>query len=76
MADDESLQALEALHRDLVALVDNRLTALDRLRENLEIHLEQLRQLVGKNGKNDQSRKALCSGMRAQSYELAGKERR
>lgn len=64
MADDESLQALEALHRDLVALVDNRLTALDRLRENLETHLDQLRALVSKKGKNDQSRKVLTSGMR------------
>lgn len=62
MADDESLQALEALHRDLVALVDNRLTALDRLRQNLEDHLEQLKALVTKRGKNDQSRKALSSG--------------
>ena len=63
MADDESLQALEALHRDLVALVDNRLTAVDRLRQNLEDHLEQLKALVTKKGRNDQSRGALSSGI-------------
>ncbi|KAF1969473.1 hypothetical protein BU23DRAFT_539607 [Bimuria novae-zelandiae CBS 107.79] len=62
MADDESLQALAALHRDLEALVDNRLPALGRLVENLENHLEALKGLVSKKGKNDQSRKALITG--------------
>ena len=65
MADDDSLQALEALHRDLCALIDNRLNTLDRLRQNLEDHLDDFKSLVNKKGKNDQSRKTLSSGMRA-----------
>lgn len=64
MADDDSLQALEALHRDLCALIDNRLHALDRLHQNLEDHLNVFKALVNKKGKNDQSRKALSAGMR------------
>lgn len=64
MADDESLRALEVLHRDLVALVDNRLTTFDRLRQNLQDHLEVLKALISKKEKNDQSRKVLISGMR------------
>jgi hypothetical protein len=64
MADDDSLQALEALHRDLCALIDNRMTTLDRLRQNLEDHLDDFKALVDKRGKNDQSRKSLGSGTR------------
>ncbi|KAL5443771.1 hypothetical protein PMIN07_002944 [Paraphaeosphaeria minitans] len=62
MADDDGLQALEALHRDLCALIDNRLPVLDRLYHNLEDHLDSLKALVSKRGKNDQSRSTLSSG--------------
>ncbi|KAF2678580.1 hypothetical protein K458DRAFT_435778 [Lentithecium fluviatile CBS 122367] len=62
MADDDSLAALQALHRDFCALSDNRLPALDRLLQNLENHLEGFKTLVDKKPKNDASRKALDSG--------------
>ena len=61
MADDESL-TLEALQRDLDALIGDRLTALDRLVQNLEAHLEDLRALVEKKPKNDASRNTLMTG--------------
>jgi nuclear pore complex protein Nup205 len=62
MADDDSLAALQGLHRDICALIDNRLPALDRLLQNLENHLEEFKTLVDKKGKNDASRQALASG--------------
>lgn len=65
MADDDSLAALEGLHRDLCALIDSRLPALDRLLQNLEDHLDSFKALLDKKPKNDESRKALNSGMRA-----------
>jgi len=62
MADDDSLAVLEGLHRDLCALIDNRLPALDRLRQSLETHLDDFKALIDKKPKNDASRKALNSG--------------
>ena len=62
MADDDSLAALQGLHRDICALIENRLPALDRLLQSLENHLEEFKTLVDKKGKNDTSRQALASG--------------
>jgi nuclear pore complex protein Nup205 len=62
MADDESLAALQGLHRDLCALIEQRLPALDRLLQNLETHLEEFRSLVDKKPKSDASRQSLISG--------------
>ncbi|CAI6341212.1 unnamed protein product [Periconia digitata] len=62
MADDDSLQALEALHRDLCALIDNRLPVLERLLVNLESQLEDFKALIDKKPKSDASRKTLNQG--------------
>ncbi|KAJ4290199.1 hypothetical protein N0V90_010414 [Kalmusia sp. IMI 367209] len=62
MADDDSLAALEGLHRDLVALIDNRLPALDRLVQNLQDHLDEFKALVNKKPRSEESRKLLNSG--------------
>lgn len=62
MADDDSLAGLQALHRDLCALIELKLPVLDRLVVNLETHLDELKALVDKKPKNDASRKALASG--------------
>jgi nuclear pore complex protein Nup205 len=62
MADDDSLQTLEGLHRDLCALIDNRLPALDRLVHNLEQHIETFKALIDKKPQSDASRKTLNGG--------------
>ncbi|KAF1957725.1 hypothetical protein CC80DRAFT_491097 [Byssothecium circinans] len=62
MADDESLRALEGMHRDLCALIDNRLPALDRLLQNVEAHFTEFKALVDKKPKSDASRKKLGEG--------------
>lgn len=62
MAEDDSLGGLQALHRDLCALIDLKLPVLDRLVANLETRLDELKSLLDKKAKNDESRKALSSG--------------
>ncbi|KAF1847136.1 uncharacterized protein K460DRAFT_280943 [Cucurbitaria berberidis CBS 394.84] len=62
MAEDDSLAALQGLHRDLCAHIDLQLPVLERLLQNLEAHLDELKTLLDKKPKNDASRKTLGSG--------------
>lgn len=62
MADTDSLEALQGLHRDLLALTNSRFSAVDRLWSELEGRVEEFRKLLEKPGKNDTSRQALNSG--------------
>lgn len=62
MAEEDSLAALQGLHRDLCAHIDLQLPVLERLLLNLEVHLEELKTLLDKKPKNDKSRQALASG--------------
>ncbi|EUC47266.1 hypothetical protein COCMIDRAFT_90533 [Bipolaris oryzae ATCC 44560] len=62
MAEQDSLAALQGLHRDLCAHIDLQLPVLERLLLNLEAHLEELKTLLDKKPKNDKSRQALASG--------------
>jgi nuclear pore complex protein Nup205 len=62
MAEDDSLAALQGLHRDLCAHIDLQLPVLERLMVNLEVHLEELKTLLDKKPKNDRSRQTLSSG--------------
>lgn len=64
MAEEDSLAALQGLHRDLCAHIDLQLPVLERLLQNLEAHLEELKTLLDKKPKNDASRKALGAGKR------------
>ena len=62
MAEEDSLAALQGLHRDLCAHIDLQLPVLERLLVNLEAHLEELKTLLDKKPKNDRSRQTLTSG--------------
>ena len=62
MAEDDSLAALQGLHRDLCAHIDLQLPVLERLLLNLEVHLEELKTLLDKKPKNETSRSTLSSG--------------
>jgi nuclear pore complex protein Nup205 len=64
MAEEDSLAALQGLHRDLCAHIDLQLPVLERLLVNLEAHLEDLKTLLDKKPKNDRSRQTLGSGNR------------
>ena len=64
MAEEDSLAALQGLHRDLCAHIDLQLPVLERLLLDLEPHLDELKTLLDKKPKNDASRQALGSGNR------------
>jgi nuclear pore complex protein Nup205 len=58
-----SLDSLQALHSDLLALSDSRLSNLDRLAAELEAHVEAFRSLLDHKPRNDQSRKSIQTGI-------------
>jgi len=62
MATDGNLEALQGLHRDLLALSENRLIAIERLLLELEARLDEFRNLLDKKVKNDTSRQKLSKG--------------
>jgi nuclear pore complex protein Nup205 len=64
MAEEDSLAALQGLHRDLCAHIDLQLPVLERLILNLEAHLEGLKTLLDKKPKSEASRQALSAGNR------------
>ncbi|KAF2138835.1 uncharacterized protein K452DRAFT_320940 [Aplosporella prunicola CBS 121167] len=59
MADTDSLEALQGLHRDLLALSASRLVVLERLEAELEARIEEFKKLLDKPRKNDKSRDAI-----------------
>lgn len=74
MAEEDSLAALQALHRDLCAHIDLKLPVVERLMQNLEAHLDDLKTLLDKKGKSDASRQALSSGIGPRNRILGGYE--
>ncbi|KAF2031203.1 hypothetical protein EK21DRAFT_111239 [Setomelanomma holmii] len=62
MAEEDSLAALQGLHRDLCAHIDLQLPVLERLIQNLEAHLEDFKALLDKKPKSDASRQTLSAG--------------
>lgn len=62
MAELHSLESLEALYADLVALSENKLSSLERLGVELDAHLGDFKNLLDKKPRNEQSRKSLASG--------------
>jgi len=60
MADsNHSLESLQELHADLLALSESRLSNIDRLGSALEAHALAFNALLKKKPRNDQSRKAV-----------------
>ena len=58
----DSLDYLEALHRDLESLKENRMPNIDRLAAELEAHVDEFRNLLDQKKRSGESRKKLCSG--------------
>ncbi|EOD44331.1 putative nuclear pore complex subunit protein [Neofusicoccum parvum UCRNP2] len=59
MADTDSLEALQGLHRDLLALSEARLPNIERLWAELLARVDEFKKLLDKPRKNDRSREAL-----------------
>lgn len=62
MAADGKLEALQGLQRDLLALSENRLIAIERLLLELDARLDEFCNLLDKKPKNDASRQKLSQG--------------
>lgn len=63
MSELGDLERLETLHRDLLALAELRLLNVERLWIQLEARIADFRRLLDKTSRNEQSRKALATGM-------------
>ena len=63
MAEEDSLEGLQGLHRDLLALTESRLPTLERLWAELETRIDEFKTLVDRPRKNDKSRQILSSGV-------------
>ncbi|KAI0998511.1 Nucleoporin [Podosphaera aphanis] len=62
MAEPTNLESLQALYADLLALSEQRLLSIERLGLNLTAHIQDFKNLLDKNSRNNQSRKNLESG--------------
>ncbi|KAI9649425.1 hypothetical protein NHQ30_002001 [Ciborinia camelliae] len=58
-----SLNEIQALHSDLLALSNSRLSNLDRLAIELEAHIAAFRNLLNQKNRNEQSRKSIETGV-------------
>ena len=64
MADDPtSLETLPALHADLLAQSESRLSSLERLEAQINAHINDFRNLLDKKARNEQSRQSLATGL-------------
>lgn len=62
MADGGSLEGLQDLHQDLIALSESQLRNVERLWAELDARVDEFRKLLDKPQKNDASRRLLQSG--------------
>jgi nuclear pore complex protein Nup205 len=65
MSELNSLEDLQALYTDLLALSESRLSDLARLGTALDSHVKDFRNLLDKRARSDESRKSLATGMEA-----------
>ncbi|KAL2075236.1 hypothetical protein VTL71DRAFT_179 [Oculimacula yallundae] len=62
MADLNSLESLQALYADLLALSESRLSSIERLGAQLDAHIRDFKNLLDKKPRSDQSRQSLATG--------------
>jgi nuclear pore complex protein Nup205 len=62
MEDGDTLVGLRGLYQDLSALSDSSFVNIERLRVELETHIEDFKKLLDKPSKNNTSRQAVLSG--------------
>ncbi len=63
MADPNSLESLQALYADFLALSEARLTSLERLGIQLDAHVKDFQNLLDKKVRNEESRQTLATGI-------------
>ena len=68
MTELSSLESLQALYTDLLALSESRLSSLERLGAQLNAHIKDFKNLLDNKPRNEQSRQSLATGMRPRKY--------
>lgn len=68
MADLNSLESLQALYADLLALSESRLSSIERLGAQLDAHIKDFKNLLDKKPRSDQSRQSLATGIISQCF--------
>lgn len=64
MAELNSLESLQALYADLLALSESRLSSIERLGAQLDAHIRDFKNLLDKKPRNEQSRQSLATGVK------------
>ncbi len=64
MAELNSLESLQALYADLLALSESRLSSIERLGAQLDAHIRDFKALLDKKPRNEQSRQSLATGVK------------
>lgn len=72
MGDRDTLAGLRGLYQDLSSLTESSFVNIDRLRVELEAHIDDFRKLLDRPPKNNSSRQAVLSG-KCSSYTCHGK---
>ncbi|KAI9052231.1 hypothetical protein LZ554_003588 [Drepanopeziza brunnea f. sp. 'monogermtubi'] len=62
MAEVSSLESLQALYADLLALSESRLSSIERLGAQLDAHIRDFKNLLDKKPRSEQSRQSLATG--------------
>jgi nuclear pore complex protein Nup205 len=62
MTETSSLESLQALHADLLALSESRLLNIERLGNQLDAHIQDFRALLDQKPRSEQSRQKLATG--------------
>lgn len=62
MSDTNALEALQILHRDLVAVCEHRFESLQLLEQSLEAHTKEFEKLLARPARRKESRDAVQSG--------------
>jgi len=62
MAELNSLESLQALYADLLALSEKKLSSIERLAAEIDVHRGDFKNLLDKHPRNEQSRQSLRTG--------------
>lgn len=62
MEEPTDLECLQALYADLLAFSEHKLSSIERLGAQLDVHIKDFQNLLDKKARNEPSRKKLATG--------------
>lgn len=70
MTETSPLEALEALHRELVAVCEHRFESLHILEQELDAHTQAFKKLLDKPARSEKSRNAVKTGKKNKAHNV------